>query len=247
MPLSPIRQPIVVFGGFLSYPKVYSGMRDTLAEITRQRVWIVEARTYDWLRGRAPGRWAPLLRKLERAVQQAVRHSTTGKVTLIGHSAGGVVSRLYLSPTPFLGHAYRGLEYVSHLITLGSPHHSQGQRWKWQWIEEQYPGAYFAPQVKYTSIGGKVIRGHRHGSLRERGVYKVYERLCGDGNVWGDGLVPLASQLLSGAQQIVLDGVSHYLGFGGPWYGETEVIPRWWNVCMGDNALGNKDIAINQP
>jgi pimeloyl-ACP methyl ester carboxylesterase len=232
---SSARQPIVIFGGFLSYPSVYRGMRNTLAHITGQPVWIVEARTHDWLRSVTPEGWARLLDRLDRAVQQAVCDSTTGQITLIGHSAGGVISRLYPSPTPLLGHAYRGLDLVSHLITLGSPHYNRrGGRMR-QWVEEQVPGAYFAPQVKYASVAGKVILGNREGSLRERWAYRFYDRLCGDGNAWGDGLVPVESQLLDGSKQIILEGVSHFSGFGGPWYGTKEVIPRWWNVCMGDD------------
>lgn len=235
-PSTTIAQPIVIFGGFLSFPRIYYGMRDRLAQMTGQRVWIVEARTRDWLRGVTPEGWARLLQKLERAVQQAVRDSTTGKITLIGHSAGGVVSRLYLSPTPFLGHAYRGLDYVTHLITLGSPHYNRRGGQMRQWVEEQYPGAYFAPQVKYISVAGHVIRGNHHGSLRERWVYRFYERLCGDGNVWGDGLVPVSSQLLSGSQQIVLEGVSHFTGFGGPWYGDVEIVRQWWTAAVAGTS-----------
>jgi hypothetical protein len=239
-PSSFAEQPIVIFGGFLSFPEVYSGMRDTLGQITRQPVWIVEAWTHDWIRSATLEGWARLLRKLEHAVHQAVRHSTTGKVTLIGHSAGGVMSRLYLSPMPLLGHAYRGLDFVTHLITLGSPHYNQNGGLRRRWVEGQVPGSYFAPQVKYTSVAGKMIRGKRHGSLRERWAYRFYKQLCGDGHAWGDGLVPLASQLLSGSQKIVLEGVSHFTGFGGPWYGTEKVIHRWWNACTSDNEPGGR-------
>jgi hypothetical protein len=227
--------PIVIFGGFLSQPRLYSRMRDWLAQCTEQKVWIVEAGTYDWLLGVRPEGWARLLDRLERAVHQAAHTSITGKTTLIGHSAGGVMARLFLSPAPFLGKCYRGLEFVSHLITLGSPHYNlRGSRMR-RWVQKQYPDSFFA-SVRYTSVAGKVIRGSRHGSPRESWAYACYRRLCGDGNVWGDGLVPLSSQLLSGSHQIVLDGVSHFTGFGGPWYGSAQVTPRWWKACMSDKG-----------
>jgi pimeloyl-ACP methyl ester carboxylesterase len=235
LPSPTITQPIVIFGGFLSFPGAYGGMRDTLAQITGQPVWIVEARSYDWIRTISRIGWTYLLRKLKRTVHQAVRHSTTGKVTLVGHSAGGVMARLYLSPKPFLGHAYGGLDYVDHLITLGSPHYNQrGGRMR-RWVDEQYPGAYFAPQVEYTSVAGKAICGNRRGSFRGRWAYRFYERLSGDGNAWGDGLVPVASALLCESRQVTLDGVSHFTGFGGPWYGTAEVVRRWWNACTSDD------------
>jgi len=235
-----VMQPIVIFGGFLSFPGAYRGMHDTLAQITGQPVWIVEARSYDWIRTISRKGWTYLLRKLERAVHQAVRHSTTGKVTLVGHSAGGVMARLYLSPKPFLGHAYSGLDHVDHLITLGSPHYNQRGGQMRRWVDDQYPGAYFAPQVEYTSVAGKAIRGNRHGSFRERWAHRFYERLGGDGKAWGDGLVPAGSALLRESQQITLEGVSHFTGFGGPWYGTAEVVPQWWDACTSRDEREGK-------
>jgi pimeloyl-ACP methyl ester carboxylesterase len=227
-------QPIVIMGGILSFPAVYWRMRDALVQITGLPVWIVEIQGRDWMPSAVSLGWTRLLRKLDHTVHQAVNESATSKVTLVAHSAGGLVSRLYLSPEPFRGTAYRGLDYVDHLIVLGSPHYYQRRSihggWLPGWLEKQYPGAYFAPQVRYTSVAGKLIRGNPHGSLRERCVYPLYKELIGDGDVWGDGLVPVASALLSGSQQLTLDGVSHFTGFGGPWYGESEIIPQWWNA-----------------
>ena len=227
------RQPIVILGGFLSFPLLYCEMRDALMQYTGQSVSVVETQSVDWvLASLAPG-WIRLLRKLDRTVREAAGRSETGKVTLIGHSAGGVLGRLYLSPRPFLGRSLPGWDTIDHLITLGSPHYSQ-RRWSHggtmsRWIERRYPGAFFAPRVRYTSVAGKLMRGNRQGSLRERHVYAFYEDIAGDGETWGDGLIPVTSALLDGAQQIPLEGVSHFTGFGGPWYGTAEVIPRWWN------------------
>jgi pimeloyl-ACP methyl ester carboxylesterase len=237
-PASLLELPIVIIGGFLSQAKLYARMRDWLAQCTEQPVWVVEAGTLDWLLSvRAEG-WAHLLDELERAVHQAVDSSVTGRITLVGHSAGGVMARLFLSPTPFLGKSYCGLKSVAQLITLGSPHYNlQGSRMR-RWVERQYPGSFFT-SVRYTSVAGKVIRGSRYGSVRERWAYACYRRLCGNGNVWGDGLVPLSSQLLSGSQQIVLEGVSHFTGFGGPWYGSAQIIARWWQACIGDEECSD--------
>ena len=49
---------------------------------------------------------------------------------------------------------------------------------------------------------------------------------------------------LRGSRQIVLHGVSHFTGFGGPWYGAEKVIPRWWNACMGEDKVGGEVIII---
>ncbi|MFL7810494.1 MAG: esterase/lipase family protein, partial [Anaerolineae bacterium] len=154
-------QPIVVLGGFASPSTVYTGFRDLLAERSGQPVWVVPTQTRDWLPSIVPAGWALLLAKLRRSVQEALRHSTTGKVTLIGHSAGGVLARLYLAPEPFMGHVYRGREHVDRLVTLGSPHYNQ-QRWLHgglmsRWIERRYPGAFYR-QVRYTSVAGRLTR-----------------------------------------------------------------------------------------
>lgn len=231
-------QPIVFIGGVLSFPAVYRGMRETLSELAGQPVWVVDVFIHDWIRTTKPAGWKRLLDKLQHTVRQALGDSTTGKVTIVGHSAGGVIARLYLSPDPFLGVAYGGLEHVACLITLGSPHYShRGTRMR-QWVEETYPGAYFAPRVDHVSVAGKAVQGRRHGSFRERFAYVFYSRLAGDGNTSGDGLVPVASALLRGSRQIALDGVSHFTGFGGPWYGAAEIIPCWW---PGDGPVTGAD------
>jgi pimeloyl-ACP methyl ester carboxylesterase len=242
------RNPIVILGGFLSFSMLYAEMRESLAQITGQPVWIVETRSLDWAPCIVPPGWTFLLRKLDDAVRQAVRQSATGKVTLVGHSAGGVLARTYLSPKPFLRHAYRGLDHINHLITLGSPHDNQrkslhGGRMS-RWAEKRYPGAFFAPRVKYTSVAGKLLRGNREGSLRERHAHVFYEEIIGSGDAWGDGLVPVASALLHGSRQIVLEGVGHFTGFGGPWYGAAEVIPQWWSGDAG-NAESEDEFATN--
>jgi pimeloyl-ACP methyl ester carboxylesterase len=227
-------QPIVILGGFMSFAMLYWDMREALASATGQPVWVVETLGHDWLPGVTPVGWLRPLHKLDRTVRQAVSGSATGKVTLIGHSAGGVLARLYLSPRPFLGHAYRGLERVDGLITLGSPHHNRGGLTRGgvmsRWVEQRYPGAFFAPDVQYTSVAGKLTQGDPDGALHERWAYNNYERIGGKGDAWGDGLIPVESALLYGSHQLVLEGVSHFAGFGGTWYGSREVIPRWLNL-----------------
>jgi pimeloyl-ACP methyl ester carboxylesterase len=225
--------PIVIVGGFLSFSMLYYDMRNALSRITERPVSIVETQSLDWMATVARPGWTVILRKIDRAVSRALETSGAKRVTLIGHSAGGVLARLYLSPRPFLGRTYSGLERVDHLITLGSPHHN---RRKWlhgglmsRWIEARYPGAFFTPEVRYTSVAGQLIQGDQRGSLAQRHAFSFYAETIGDGAVWGDGLVPVASALLEGSRQIVLEGVSHFTGFGGPWYGAADVIPRWWD------------------
>jgi hypothetical protein len=206
-------------------------MRRTLTEMGGEPVLVVEAFVRDWIRAGSATGWKRILDTIQRTVCEAVSDSRAGRVVLVGHSAGGVVSRLYLSPKPFLGVECAGVEHVDCLITLGSPHHNRRATRMRQWVDEVYPGAYFAPGVDYVSVAGRAVQGRRDDSLRERAAYLFYERLCGDGNTWGDGLVPVPSALLRGSRQIVRDRVSHFTGFGGPWYGDDRIIPKWWSVA----------------
>jgi pimeloyl-ACP methyl ester carboxylesterase len=222
----------VLLGGFGSPSSLYAGLRDHLSEISGQPARVVPTQTWDWLPSVVAYGWVHLLTRLQHSVQQALQLSTTGKVTLIGHSAGGLLARLYLAPEPFVGRAYRGLDHVDQLVTLGSPHYNQ-QRWLHgglmsRWIERRYPGACYGDQVRYTCVAGRLMRGDCRGSLHERNAYRFYSRIAGDGSAWGDGLIPVQSALLDGARQIVLEGVSHFTGFGGPWYGSKDVVSRWW-------------------
>jgi alpha-beta hydrolase superfamily lysophospholipase len=237
--------PIVIIGGFLSYARAYRGMQQELSAHTDQPVSIADIPGHEWLLAVSSMGWARLLAGLDRAVQQAALSAPGEKITLIGHSAGGVLARLYLSPDPFLGHSYRGLERVNHLITLGSPHHSKGS-WRRggrlsRYIEKRYPGAYFQPEVRYTSFAGKFLRGDRAGSRSQRWAYDRYQEICGQGNAWGDGLIPIQAALLKGSDQVILDGISHYSVFGNPWYGSSAAIPKWWGRAEDGHASGRSE------
>ena len=107
---STLPQPIVIFGGFLSYPMLYQSMRRALEAVSGCPVSVVPTHSLDWLSSVSFSEVARLLDKLHRTACQAAASSSTGKITLVGHSAGGVFSRLYLSPEPFAGRRYAGLQ-----------------------------------------------------------------------------------------------------------------------------------------
>lgn len=228
-------QPFVVIGGFLSSEKTYQRMRRSLQEISGQKVWVVPLTVYAWFGSISLAGWIRILDKIEDAVIRAVRESNTGKVTLIGHSSGGILGRLFLSPEPLRGHAYNGLEHVNSLITLGSPHYNHKGATLRKWVEKKYPGSYFEPKVQYISVAGKSILGNRKGSLMERLVYFFYKTLCGNGAVWGDGLVPVPSALLHGSRHIIVDDIRHYSRAKHPWYGSDKAVWTWWNAINTDN------------
>jgi len=227
----------------MSFEMVYHNMRRLLENMTAQPVLVVPSNMRDWARLGLTHKWEHLLRKLEQTLREAIEISTSGKVTIIGHSAGGVMSRIYLGSTSMGKETRPGKEYVDRLITLGSPHrHAVGATGGWvsQWVNEHYPGAFFAPEVEYISVSGRSTFGDPRGDLRERHAYPIYRMVGGEGKVWGDGIVPTDCALLPGARHLILDGVTHYKICGSPWYGETEeAIASWWPKAGPDTRDQN--------
>lgn len=51
---------------------------------------------------------------------------------------------------------------------------------------------------------------------------------CLKGDTTGDGVCPVESSLLPGAEHLVLEGVYHGPNdLGLAWYGSKEVLPKW--------------------
>lgn len=234
-------EPIVILGGFLSYDLLYADMAERMEAVSGADVAIVESRSLDWIGAVLPAGWRLLLDKLHRTVTAAAATSSTGKVTIVGHSAGGVLGRIYLSSHGFLGKAYHGADIISQLITLGSPHESGGKviygGLMSRWANRRYPGAYFRDRVGYVSVAGSALCGNPQGSRRERQAYRLYNDMVGDGEVCGDGLVPVPSAILPGSHAVVLPGVGHFSGFGPTWYGDLDVIRRWWDAASEARGL----------
>jgi pimeloyl-ACP methyl ester carboxylesterase len=229
--------PVVIIGGFLATRKHYWEMQPALEKLVRQKVYVVPTTRLDWFLAARPFGWGRILKKLDRTVKKVLARTGADKVILVGHSLGGVVGRLYLSPEPFRGTTYAGKEIVRALVTLGSPHRNARGESVRRWVDTTYPGAYFGPAVRYVSVAGKARLGDLNGKSEDREAHRSYEYLCGRGGVWGDGRVPLESALLEGSVHIVLDGVYHSTKRGRPWYGNTRVVRQWWEAarqCVAD-------------
>jgi pimeloyl-ACP methyl ester carboxylesterase len=226
-----LTQPCVIVGGMISAPGDYRPMADVLSGYIGQPVAVVNIQRHDWLGLSARAGWRWHLDRLDDVVRRAAASSPTSKITLVGHSVGGILGRLYLSRQPVLGRAYCGVEYVDHLITLGSPHNSRLATWLGYWQEHRVPGAMFAPEVRYSAVGGAAIHGDLYGGWVQRHAHVSYRLLSGQGDTWGDGLVPLGLALLEGAVPISLDGVTHSPTTPAPWYGTPTVVRSWWRAA----------------
>jgi hypothetical protein len=162
-------------------------------------------------------------------VAELARHSPTGKVTLIGHSSGGVMLRLFLDDAPFQGRRYNGKALADTLVMLGSPHTALKATVLRQMVAERLPGCPFADRVRYVSVAGDLDL-QAASPMAQRLAPTAYRNSSGDPTGRGDGLVPVASALLEGSTPLVLPGVAHGGAFGSSWYGSPDVVERWWSA-----------------
>lgn len=187
---------------------------------------VVPVQRYDWLRNAAglrdikywQGTLSPrptvdwFLNRLEEVVDITKRESDGAPITLLAHSAGGWLGRLYMKDFGTAG--------IDRFVSLGSPHlpppkDAEGivdqTRGILTFCADACPGAYHN-EVEYTTIAGKFIKGARfrgEGSFQQKIVGLGYQQVCGDCAVWGDGVVPLPSAHLEGGENIDLEGVYH--------------------------------------
>ncbi len=225
--------PTVILPGYLESADVYLPLQQALIAIGTPTT-TVPLRKRGWLPTLGGRSMIPILRQLDRTVNQALIVNQATQINLIGHSAGGWISRIYLGEIPYTIHGdvaetvglWNAKAKIANLITLGTPHIS-AERWtrkNLDFVNDCYPGATY-PEVQYICIAGKSIYGQiRRGQWL---AYSSYKMTCGEGNVWGDGITPIVAAHLAGATNLTIDGVKHSPRTSGIWYGSPEVINRW--------------------
>jgi len=224
---------LIIIGGYNSIWPVYLKLARDLEDLSGLRAVGVPLMPWDWWQANRAQDASNLLAKVAETVAWARRRFRAEQFILVGHSAGGLLGRLYLSDQPLGGQIYAGLEHVAALITLGSPHASaRGEHSGWFLTDQANrlaPGAAYAECVRYLSVAGRFMRGRQDGSYRERRAFRAYQFFDGRGGVWGDGAVPVETASLEGAETIVLEGVAHSRKFGPHWYGGSKAVARrWW-------------------
>ena len=214
----------------MTWPMNYRGLARILADISGSEVHVVPITPFDWALGRIRG-YGQLVFEVASMVDKALLESDSDKAVLVGHSAGGILARVYLGgDLPYGGRRYAGHRRVSHLITLGTPHNvpNEGGLAPIAEVNRLFPGALHAPAgLRYLCVAGAAVDGASSRRIRKR-----YERFVHAGRVKGDGEVPVKSALLSGAEPLVLDGVYHgrfHSWRKGRWYGsDRETVEHWW-------------------
>ena len=225
--------PTVILPGYLESADVYLPLQQALIELGTPTT-IVPLRKRDWLPTLGGRSMIPILRQLARTVKTALCDHNANQINLIGHSAGGWISRIYLGEIPYTIHKdvtesaglWNAKANIANLITLGTPHISS-ERWtrkNLNFVNDNYPNTTY-PEVEYICVAGKSIYGEK--KIGQWLAYSSYEMTCGDGNVWGDGITPIVAAHLAGANNIIIEGVKHSPRTSGIWYGSPEVRGEW--------------------
>lgn len=208
-------------------PVSYRGLARTLAGLSGCEVYVVPITPLDWALGRVRG-YGQIVFEVASAVDRALLESGSEKAVLVGHSAGGILARIYIGgEPPYGGRRYSGHRRVSHLITLGTPHvPEKGLIAPIAEVNERFPGA-LHEKLRYLCVAGDAVDGASSRRSRRR-----YELCVRDGRVRGDGEVPVQTALLPGAEHLVLHGIYHsrFRGLGkGCWYGSNKAtVESWW-------------------
>lgn len=227
MAIAAATQPVVIFGGFLITEEAYAPMASWIRSRHGAEVRVIPASRFDWMLTSWAAGWTRLLDRVHHQVTTLAEQSPTGRVTLIGHSSGGVMLRLYLSDEPFAGRTYAGANHCNQLITLGSPHQAQrGTRLRLM-VDRKFPGTPF-PAVDYVSVAGTLDLGSANASpFSKRSALGSYRSIAGTDAVEGDGLVPVSSALLANARALILPDTAHGGFFGRSWYGSDDRLALW--------------------
>lgn len=102
------------------------------------------------------------LKRVQEAVYEAKKLVPDSNISLIGHSAGGWLARVYLQEF--------GASDVSLLLTLGTPHLAPPKgvsgvidqtRGLLNYVEKNCAKAVYSPELRYVCIAGRYIQGVR--------------------------------------------------------------------------------------
>ena len=207
-----VEPTVLILGGFLTSPPQYRRMRVRLIERGAAGVVIAPIWLPDWLLVTARG-MGPILTRSGRATLRASDvasvspRSRGAPLLVVGHSAGGIVARLLTSPEPIAGRQLGAAGRIGAIVTLGTPHlvsptGRAGRRLADTALDianRVVPGPAFAPTTGYLTVASSTRRGRADGGRNERIAYGLYRSIhadalaTDDGDIHGDGLVPLAS------------------------------------------------------
>ena len=223
--------PTVILPGYLASARPYRAMENALVKKGFPAI-TVPLRRRDWLPTLGGRSVINIIKALDATAQRAMVDYSCKAINLVGHSAGGWISRIYIGETPYDIHPsdrYRtyprpARSHVKTLITLGTPHVSQ-ERWTRKnidFVNRAYPGAYYT-DIEYVCVAGKSVKGKRGDWF----AFKSYQLTGGNGAVWGDGIVPVTAAHLAGAENLTVEAVFHSPRPNRLWYGSEPIVEKW--------------------
>jgi len=246
-----LRPHVLIVGGFATSPFLYVPMARRLgrrgaADVSIAPIWLP-----DWLVASRLG-LGPLARRTARAIVRSWRSAGREPLIVVGHSAGGILARLAMSPIPFEGYGTGVGDAVGALVTLGTPHlvaapgGAPAARWRGRdaggdaarFLAEVLPVESLAPRTSCVTVASSLVPGVPDAGdrppLRRHFAGDLYAAMLGEEarSGRGDGLIPVGSAHLEGARQITLADVVHGQFGGAPWYGSERAVARWWPVAV---------------
>lgn len=157
--------PVVIIPGYGAPASAYKRFRDSLAATLPSSTYVsvVPVTRREWAMTVGGRPMTPVLRLVDLAVRTALSETGASHVTLVGHSAGGWIGRVYLGDQPYpASHptavAWNGRRFVHQLVCLGTPH-SSGEpvtRRNMSFVNFNYPGAFYN-DVEYLNFAGDAV------------------------------------------------------------------------------------------
>ncbi|MBD2188040.1 esterase/lipase family protein [Pseudanabaena mucicola] len=217
--------PNIILAGYLAGAADYLPIAKIL-QAQNLSATVVPLKWWDWVPTLGGRSIAPILEKLDQTVNQELARTGASKVNIIAHSAGGWLSRIYLGDQPYYDKVWNARSKVVKLVCLGTPQRSL-EPWAVRnlgFVNDHYPHAFYA-DIEYICIAGKSVQGAKS-SPQKWLAYSSYELTTGQGDAWGDGIIPIEAAYLDGATNIAIDGVYHSPR-SGKWYGSADAIAIW--------------------
>ena len=217
--------PNIILAGYLAGASDYLPIAKQLQDKNLSAT-VVPLKWWNWTPTLGGRSIAPILEKLDQTINLELEKTGASKVNIIAHSAGGWLARIYLGDSPYYEKIWSARAKVAKLICLGTPQRSL-EPWAVRnlgFVNDNYPHAFY-DDIEYICIVGKSVQGKKS-TPQKWLAYSSYELTCGQGDAWGDGIIPIASAYLDGATNIAIDGVYHSPR-SGKWYGSQEAVNIW--------------------
>ena len=225
------QNPIVILPGVLFWDSLYAGMKKALASyIPQEKIAIVPVHVHDWI-GFPPSPERStnrVMAKLDRTIAGTRDRYPDEEITIIAHSGGGTVAMVYLLEQPFQGDVYGRSGSVGKLLALGTPFHTTEHyaKIKTDFINRHLTPGFFE-RCKVVSIVSDQYTGSLEKGFIERMCYMFYKNVSEKGDVQGDGIVPVKSCFLKGAENVTISGIEHLPTPHTTWYGTREGVEQW--------------------